>query len=342
MTNDLPGTRDHEAEREGDVAAGYEPLEWAAGDPDPNEKIDLPQTIIQWRGGSAVVVGEVGILTGAGGRGKSTLSMQIALTAAAMPGQGYAAPFDPDPFHHDDAQPVCEVIGGPVVALGYEDRLPWVRHRLRLAANMGGERATNCLRLAAADPVRLSVAATDTPLFAVPPGGRRDALPEATPTYRQLWERVKEIGARLVLIDPTALALEAPTHDSGTVGRFVSALRRDAHATGSGILLVAHSTKAARRKDAPDADPGIVSGSHAWFDRVRAVWTLKRPKDDDPNGDGDGLRLALVKANYAQCDDEGGGLRLNAVRAGDDKFAGFRVATPSETSTRAPALAGKV
>ena len=174
-----------------------------------------------------------------------------------------------------------EVRGAPAVVVGYEDRPPFVRQRLqRIAAWFGRP----------LDPARLSFTAIDSPLFAAPAGGRRDALPLPTRTYEAVWQEVERIGAGLLVIDPVGLALQTVGFDPGAVSAFMAALRRDAEAAGCGVGLVAHSTKKARAQDAPDNDPGVVEGSRAWLDRSRAVLAFKREKDG-------GARLAVVKAN---------------------------------------------
>ena len=169
------------------------------------------------------------------------------------------------------------------------------------------------------DSDRLSFACCDRPLFAVPGGERRDALPIPTANYAGLWKRVGEVGARLVVIDPAALALECPGFDPAPVGRFMAALRRDALDHGCGVLLVSHSSKNARRKDSDDDDPGVVAGSMAWWDRSRAVLSLRR--------DGDGVwRLLVAKSNYSRPDEPGKGLRLTDDGGGGRPVA-FEVAS---------------
>ena len=297
-------------------------IEWGGMDGD----VTLPETIIgRGRGrGCVLPVGEVGVLAGAGGQGKSLLSLQIAL-AAATSIEGYMA----RPFERAGAlQPSAlrpgagdafEVVGGPVVLLGYEDRAQWVRWRLREIARWRGGGVV-------VDSDRLSFACVDRALFAVPAGDRRDALPVATSVYAGLWDRAGAVGARLVVIDPAALALECVGYDPAPVGRFMSRLRADALDHGAGVLLVSHSTKGARRKDSDDDDPGVVAGSMAWWDRARCVLALRR-------ADGGGWRLRVAKSNYAKSDEPGAGLQLAAV---EDR--GHLVAFEVDAGAPAPGL----
>ena len=72
------------------------------------------------------------------------------------------------------------------------------------------------------------------------------------------------------------------------VREFLSALRE----FGAPVLLVVHSTKAARGGNPDPFDPGMVAGSGAWTDGVRGVLTLSW-------GEVEGARvLACPKANH--------------------------------------------
>ena len=140
-----------------------------------------------------------------------------------------------------------------------------------------------------ADPGRLSVAVLDGPLMAPPAGPEgRWAPPAATRAWAALWDRVREIGARLVVVDPAALALDVggAGYSAAPVGAFIGALRRAAVEAGAAVLIVTHTTKATRAAGV-DAGAEAVSGSHAWTDRCRAAVGMA------------GGELAVWKANYA-------------------------------------------
>ena len=91
------------------------------------------------------------------------------------------------------------VASGPVVMLGYEDAAPW------LARWLDDRAGTTHHARAVTDPERLSVAAVDAPLFGVTLGAGREAIPGPLASWRPLWDAAA-IGARLVIIDPVALA----------------------------------------------------------------------------------------------------------------------------------------
>ena len=83
----------------------------------------------------------------------------------------------------------------------------------------------------------------------------------------------------------------------------------------SGVLLVAHSNKDARKRrkgDKPDPfDPGLVGGSGAFVDGVRGVLSLQYR----PNVSG-GRDLACLKANWGPSRLVAG---LDAIRVGRDE-----------------------
>lgn len=265
---------------------------------------ELPEAVLAMGGAPIVPVGEVGLLAGFSGTGKSRLVAQIAAAAAGTEDGELA------PVLHSCAVSAgrpglgdaLRVRGGPVVLVGYEDAAPWVRWRTAGAARWldGGGRGA-CSR-AVDEPERLSAAVLETPLFA-PPGREADATP--TTAWRAVFDRASEIGARLVVVDPISLAWDAGVdgYSAGPVNRCIVALRAEAARLQAAILLVAHLPKAARMKRTADA--GDVSGSAAWVDRVRGLLVLTR-RDDEVSKDGGEQAppwLGVAKANYCRSGD---------------------------------------
>ena len=117
---------------------------------------------------------------------------------------------------------------------------------------------------------------------------------------------MRDLGARLVVIDPVSAALaDVDTAQTGPVRSFLRALTAEATAAGAGVLLVAHDTKAARdaSRRGDDAGAGVVAGSAAWFDGARGVLSLVV----DPEPESSDRLLTCVKANYGRT---GWGARL--------------------------------
>lgn len=278
------------------------PLDWTAaavrrGLPTPILSVGQDAPLVPW--------GEVGLIAGAGGLGKSTLALQVAVRAAgSLPGSLMPVLSNGDPLAVDAG--VLAVAGGPVVVVTYEDAAPWLHWRASHAARWFDGATTGrpaskndpLVKTAAGsgsgpylqavmNPGLLSVAVLERPI-AAPAPRERWGLPEKTGAWTRVFDRAGEIGAKLVIIDPAALALEVGQggYSPGPVGAFVSALRREAVTIGCAILVVAHTNKAARREGV-DAGAEAVSGSHAWIDRVRSVLLMAADK------------LRVVKANYA-------------------------------------------
>ena len=142
-------------------------------------------------------VGEVAILSSAGGLGKSTLVLEIASAAVA------AADFD----RASMAACGLAVAAGPVVVVSYEDAPARIAHRLTWC-NAGKVPAAVHV---APDPAPLWLAAADR-------GGESHPGPQ----WDEVWRAVREVGARLVVIDPVSAALaDVSTTETGPVRAFL-------------------------------------------------------------------------------------------------------------------------
>ena len=304
-------------DKNADAADAFERLTFHAADPSgPDGEVVLPAAILSDAGGVILPAGEIGLFAGSGGSGKSRLSLQVGVAAAGVPA-GMAEPI-PDG--------ALRVASGPVVMLSYEDAAPWVAWRARRLARWLDDRAGTATHHARAvtDPERLSVAAVDAPVFGVTLGAGREAIPGPLASWRPLWDHVATIGARLVIVDPVALASQWDGYNALPVGAFIAAIRRELRALTEpcGALLVCHTTKAARfgvqvADDRTGAE--AIVGSAAWVDRSRAALML----DTIQNGQGR-KRLSIAKANYAAqrilCD-------VQSVNDGTGRPLAFAVAT---------------
>ena len=254
-------------------------------------------------------VGECAILASAGGLGKSTLVLELASAAVA------AADFD----RASMAACGLAVAAGPVVVVSFEDAPARIAHRLTWC-NAGKVPAGVHL---APDPAPLWVAAGDR-------GGESHPGPD----WERLWRAVRDLGARLVVIDPVSAALaDVDTAQTGPVRSFLRALTAEATAAGAGVLLVAHDTKAARdaSRRGDDAGAGVVAGSAAWFDGARGVLSLVV----DPEPESSDRLLTCVKANYGRT---GWGARLTERT---DPGGAFRGLTLGASMDRADLEAAK-
>ena len=98
--------------------------------------------------------------------------------------------------------------------------------------------------------------------------------------WNDLWQYVRGVCARLVIVDPASAALaDADVSQTGPVRKFLRALMHEARQAECGVLVVSHSTKAARNALRRGDDPGagVVAGSAAWYDGARGVLSLECP-----------------------------------------------------------------
>ena len=203
--------------------------------------------------GSVVAVGEVGILTGAGKVGKSTLARQLGVAASA---------YSESPNYWQEVAGL-DVRGVAVALVTYED----------------SNRRTfeSCRMLAAPDPIPDGLhvmQAQGHPMFGVAEGASVNSRPQRLPAWFQIWAQIRQAGIGLVIIDPLGSAFMANTDSQSGARAFIEALRIEADRAGCGVLLVAHPTKGARHVKADAKDPGQVSGSAAFSDAARSVMVL--------------------------------------------------------------------
>ena len=232
-------------------------------------------------GGALLAEGAVCLLSGAGGTAKSTLAATLALDVAhggelvnpdGMDGlaKGFSRLFDVRP--------------GPVMIASYEDPAGVVTWRLRELAHARSAAAGVLERVHVAHMAGL-------PLYG--PHSLYTARPEPLRGWAHLWAAADRIRPALVIVDPALGAYTGEANHLAAVREFMSALASEASARGCGVLVVAHSNKAARARDNDDPfDPGHVGGAGAWADADRGVLTLTGRSDD--------RTLAVAKANWGR------------------------------------------
>ena len=180
--------------------------------------------------GAVLSEGEVTILSGAGGVGKSYLSLAFGVAASSF--QDNVCGFGIRP--------------GKVVLLSYEDRGPKVAWRAGLIAGRGTKLQT---------PVELPGGFMTVPN--PPPLWEATDFRQTGPTkeWAPLWDMIREQKPTFVIIDPFSSATPGlESNDAAGSRAFMAALAEECD--GFGILLVAHSTKVAR---VTPWRPGLVS-----------------------------------------------------------------------------------
>ena len=245
--------------------------------------------------GAVLTAGEVALLSGAGGLGKTMAALQLCLAAVAG-----------EPFGTSCG---LRVKRSPVLFASVEDRAFRMRQRVEAVLREVGQGNTYVLGSAdeygavtalASEQVQASlgrfgfVDLGDSPLYAQSDTNRW-ASAEPSRAWGELWRSVERIapeGGALVVIDPAVAAFDISHNDAGSVRRVLRAIRREATKRNASVLVVTHSNKAGRRKDAEDTD--LVTGSAAWVDGVRGVLTLA----PCPRGGAGHHAIRCIKANY--------------------------------------------
>ena len=278
---------------------------------------------------SCLARGEVAILAGPGGTGKSYVSLALALAAARA-----------SDAEHGEACGL-RVRPGPVVLVSYEDS--------------SGRIAARVQRMVSGPfPERLHVWREPEPLF-VRAADDEDSMAEVRPgpSWDVFWTSVRSLGPSFVIVDPISAALEGiSANESTPVRQFMMALGAQAQAARTSVLLIGHDTKTARAAASRGEDPeaGVVAGSATWFDAARGVLYLSRlakdladkaqdkeAKPDKANQRAGQRQLTCVKSNYGRT---GWVVALREVK-GSRGFAGFEaVPDPKSKSTPKPPAPG--
>ena len=248
----------------------------------------LPEPLLSAhsQGGALLGPGEVLLLTGAGEAGKSTLLRDLALQIAAIDdGDSRGLP------HR-----VFFGRGAPVLFVTFEDSADRTRHLLQQAAEY--HKAHEWDLSAALERIHV-LGLRGRPLYGPPevPGRatRQEDHPRPLAGWWDLWRGVDETEAGVIAIDPALAAFTGQSNAAGPVRAFLAALAEEAAARKAGVILVAHSTKGARAKEADPYDPGQVGGSAHWTDGVRGAIGLEWRRTDETH---DPPTLRILKANY--------------------------------------------
>lgn len=238
--------------------------------------------------------GEVAVLSGPGGLGKSTLALSLAVAAASA---------------KEAVGQTCGlyVRAGDIVLVSYEDAPVRIIERVKRMA----EGKQDILD-------RLHLLPNPAPLFEADPEQRGTVRPGSQ--WRALWRQIQDISPTLVVIDPASAALGGLSmNEGGPVRALFTATREAAEQAGCGVLIIAHDTKAARNEAAAGQAPGagVVAGSATWYDATRGVLYLCDAPDKSTNQRN--RLLTCVKANYGRA-----GWQVSLVeKKQNGQFCGF-------------------
>ena len=117
-------------------------------------------------------------------------------------------------------------------------------------------------------PLSLSITSKSGGRFSAP-GTTAAATTSGPAGWWNLWSEARRIKPRLIVIDPALAAYVGEANAAAPVREFLTALATEAAQLNTGVLLLAHSNKAARsskhQKPKPEdlLDPGQVGGTLA-------------------------------------------------------------------------------
>ena len=261
------------------------------------------------KGGSVLTVGNVCLLSGEGGIAKSALALGLAVGIAQL-------------GDHERGE-ICGLfdgMGGPALLATFEDHPTETRWRACcLTGQITNDDISQQQTLSRVHVLDLA----GRPLFGPrDDGGRYNERPGRLAGWWDLWSEARRIKPRLIVIDPALAAYVGEANAPAPVREFLTALATEAAQLNTGVLLLAHSNKAARsskhQKPKPEdlLDPGQVGGSAAWTDGVRGVLAMAWK----PEGNAGERVLTITKANYGParitCD-------LAAIREETEAIVGF-------------------
>ena len=252
--------------------------------------------------GRIAALREPALLAGEGMAGKSWLTLDLALDAATAHAQGV-------PWR--DSVAGLRVAAGPVVLCAGEVTQSTWGERLAALADLahgggkywfvehpsgGGARRPEPIPPLDADEAEAVTAALRdhvtltrlvSPLFNA--DSPRD-MPDTSAAWSRLWRTVEEQDARMVVIDPVALALLGGLNDAAFTRAFIARVEAECDRLDCWALLCAHPSKAARGAARGGADlegAEAAGGSTQWSDGVRGALLVEPPPDPiQPKADG--------------------------------------------------------
>lgn len=260
---------------------------------DPIEWHDAPVPERRWIVPDLIPEGNVTMLGGDGGHGKTLLTLQL-LVACALGKTWLGSPVRR-----------CKAVG-----VFCEDDRDELHRRLADVLRYYGASFGDL------EDLTLVSRVADANLLLTFP----DQWSEGEPTafYSQLERLAREGGAELLVLDSLHDFFGGNENSRPHARQFINELRTIAILTRGAVLLTAHPSLSGRNSGTGEA------GSTAWNNAVRSRLYLTAPRQDDPNGpDRDYRELRTMKANYGA---RGGVLKLRwreGVFARDDEPSGI-------------------
>lgn len=247
--------------------------------------------------------GELGLLSGSDGAGKSMLALQMAVAVACgLPVAGGAIP--------------APATTGRVVYVSGEDGIDHIHRRLlALRGAMIDDRRAREKYDAGLD--HLDLVALDGERYPLLRAGRQDDEPQADDERIEALRAVAE-GARLVIIDPLVMFHSVGENDNGHMDHLARLLIRTARHCGGAVLAVHHTGQEALLAARDDHQAG--RGATALAAAARAVWVLRRlsqkEREAAENQNRDPIQLRMLRGSKVSRHIEQDGVALVMGRDG--------------------------
>jgi regulatory protein RepA len=234
--------------------------------------------------------GSVGTVVGAGGVGKTTFLMQLAIalsTNTEVAGGVFPSPGRPERVVLIAAEESSTILG------------------IRLHTIYGCEARKSQLSLLPPDADKNSIALMEQNLIMIPATGHSIYLVkdgEPTKFYEDLCRFCQ--GARLIIIDPLRRLHDGDENSSSAMTQIVQLLESLAKKTGAAVIAAHHMNKAAAFAGVTES-ASASRGSSALTDAVRWQLNLSGMSDSEAKAfglvseRGSYLRLDFSKTNYA-------------------------------------------
>jgi RecA-family ATPase len=257
-----------------DAGVDDEAAKDGAGKPQDAPLLEM-ETPAQWRGvpipprhwlaTNRIIMGDVTILSGDGGGGKTTIAEQLAVAVAADLGDWLGT--------------TC--LSGPVIFFSGEEPKDEIRRRLKDAAslrNIDPDDIENLhFHFAEPDKCTLGSAPANTPIA-------------ASPLFNSLRTAAKAIRPALVIVDSNAATLGGNYLDRVHARTFVSLFRSLARETGCAVLLLDHPSLSGMTNGTGRG------GNMDWQNSARALLYLRSVENEQ--GATSGRELEVMKSNY--------------------------------------------